>query len=273
VPRWVAFAALTLFVVVILLFSTRRSGRLIEDLTAEPTGRSDPELPDGADHLDTLGTAAADPDPDPSPWPASQPSPRVSKPALLANVAASHGLFAAVLSAGIVLAEIPPSALGVGGAVSGARAVGLGLAIGLAIAVVNTLLGGVADAFGADPGGPLRELLAPDSARGWLLLLFVVLPIIAGFEELLFRGVLIGAFAAGFEVSPWLLAVGSSVVFGVGHGAQGRLGIAAAALLGVVLAAVFVATGSLLVVAVAHYVVNAVEVGLLEGLGYEPFDG
>lgn len=232
-PRWVAFAALTLLVLGLLLFSARRSGRLIEELAAESTG--------------------------------------VSKLSLLANVAITHGLFAVVLSAGIVLAEIPPSTLGVGGAASGAKAAGLGLAVGLSIAVVNTLFGGLTEGFDADPGGQLRELLAPESRRGWLLLLLVVLPVIAGFEELLFRGALIGAFAAGFELSPWLLAVGSSVAFGAGHGAQGWLGIAATALLGFVLAAVFVATESLLVVGLAHYVVNAVEIGLVEGLGYEPF--
>jgi hypothetical protein len=36
---------------------------------------------------------------------------------------------------------------------------------------------------------------------------------------------------------------------------------------------VFVTTGSLLVVWLAHYVVNAVEFVLVEGIGYEPFGG
>ena len=34
-----------------------------------------------------------------------------------------------------------------------------------------------------------------------------MLPIIAVFEELLFRAALIGVLAAGFDLSPWLLAV------------------------------------------------------------------
>lgn len=258
-PRWVAFAALTLLVLAILLLSARRSEQLVEELASEPTDR--PELPDDADHLAEIETSASAP-----------ASPRVSKTALLANVAVTHGLFALVLLAGALIAEVPLSALGIGSAaVSGTDAVAVGVAIGLAIAVVNTLAGGVAEAFEADPSGPLRELLAPDSRRGWLALLFVVLPIIAGFEELLFRSVLIGAFAAGFDLSPWALAVGSSVVFGAGHGAQGRLGIAATGLLGFALAAVFVTTDSLLVVWLAHYVVNAVEFVLVEGIGYEPF--
>jgi len=102
---------------------------------------------------------------------------------------------------------------------------------------------------------------------GWVVLLVVVLPLIAGFEELLFRAAMIGAFSAGFGVSPWLLAVLSSVAFAAGHGAQGRLGILATGVLGFALAAVFVVTESLLVVVVAHYVINAVEFGL-EGIGY-----
>ena len=98
-----------------------------------------------------------------------------------------------------------------------------------------------------------------------------MLPVIAAFEELLFRAALVGGFAAGFGVSPWPLAVLSSAAFAAGHGAQGRLGVAVTGLLGFVLAAAFVLTESLLVVVVAHYVVNAVEFGLAEGLGREPF--
>lgn len=258
-PQWVAFAALTLLVLTVLLLSARRSSRLVDELATEPMD-SCSELPDGADHLDAADV--------PTPKPAT---PRVSKVALFINVTVSQGLFAAVLLAGVAFADIPPSALGIGtGVVSGGIAVAVGAAVGIVIAILNTVAGSVADAFDADPSGALRELLAPESGRGWLVLLIVVLPTIAGVEELLFRGILIGAFAAGFDLSPWLLAVGASVVFGAGHGAQGRLGIVATGALGFVLATVFVTTGSLLVVVVAHYVVNVAEFVLLEGIGYEP---
>ncbi len=259
--RWVAFAALTLLVLAVLLFSARASARVVDELAATDshnrTGMD--RLPDGADHLDAIDV------PSPS-------TPQVSNRALLANVALSHGLFAAVLLVGIVLANVPLSSLGIGdGGLSGGAAVGVGVATGLALAAVNTATGAIADAFDADPSGPLRELLAPDSCVGWIALLVVVLPIIAGFEELLFRAVLIGAFSVGFDLSPWLLAVVSSVAFAAGHGAQGWLGIVATGVLGFVLAAIFVLTGSLLVVAVAHYVVNAVEFVVMEGFEYEPF--
>ncbi|WP_218138592.1 CPBP family intramembrane glutamic endopeptidase [Halobacterium jilantaiense] len=108
----------------------------------------------------------------------------------------------------------------------------------------------------------LREALTPRTLREWAFLFLVALPVVAGFEELLFRGVLVGALATGFGVSPWLLTVGASVLFGAAHTAQGSVGVAVTALLGLALAAVFVLTDSLLAAAVAHYVVNAVEFGV-----------
>ncbi|MUV91032.1 CPBP family intramembrane metalloprotease, partial [Halapricum sp. CBA1109] len=84
----------------------------------------------------------------------------------------------------------------------------------------------VVDARGIDHDESLRELLAPESAGGWLLLLCVILPLIAGVEELLFRAAAIGAVAAGTGVSPWpgwrLVVLRSR--FGAGHSAQGRAG-------------------------------------------------
>ena len=252
-PRWVAFSALTLVVLAVVLLSARASKRVVSEL-AEPMPRS-VSLPDGADHLDAVATGVGRADTRPSPI------------AMLANVGASHALLAAVLVAGVWLAEIPLSAIGVG-TTAAADALVAGTGIGLAVAAANTLLGGLLD---ADPSAVLRELLAPDSPVGWVLLLLVVLPVIAGFEELLFRAILIGAFAEGVGLPTWFLAVGSSAVFAAGHGAQGRLGVAVTGAFGLVLAVAFVTTGSLAVVAIAHYVINAVEFVLAEGPGYEPF--
>jgi membrane protease YdiL (CAAX protease family) len=247
VSRWVAFAALTLVVVAFLLASARASERVVSELTtqSEPSQGLD-ELDDGADHLDVAGQLG----------PRATGEQRVSALALLANVGVSHALFAGILIAGIWLAEIPVRALGLETDSIGLEAIAVGIAVGAALAAGNAALGRVVD---ADPSARLRELLTPATTRGWALLLAVVLPIIAGFEELLFRGILVGAFAAGFALSPWFLAVGSSIVFAAGHGAQGRLGIAVTGVLGLALATVFVVTDSLLVVVIAHYIVNAVE--------------
>jgi membrane protease YdiL (CAAX protease family) len=192
--------------------------------------------------------------------------------ALLANVALSQGVFGVALVGAAWFAEIPPAALGVvpGDPWNvGLPAVGVGVAVGVALYVGNELAAALVDAAGVDYSEGLREALAPDDLRGWLVLLGVVLPIIAGFEELLFRAALIGAFSAGFGLSPWLMAVFSTVAFAVGHGAQGPGGIAVTGLLGFALAATFVLTGSLLVVVVAHYLVNALEFVVHEGLGIE----
>jgi membrane protease YdiL (CAAX protease family) len=247
VPRWVAFAALTLVVVTVLLASARASERVVSELAARSqSNRGLDELEDGTDHLDVAARSG----------PTDSGERHVSALALLANVGASQAVFAGIVIAGAWLAEIPLHHLGIGIDSIGLKGVGIGIAVGAALAAGNAALGRVVD---ADPSARLRALLTPATTGGWALLLVVVLPIIAGFEELLFRGVLVGGFAAGFGLSPWLLAVGSSIVFAAGHGAQGRLGIAVTGGLGLALAAVFVATDSLLVVVVAHYVVNAVE--------------
>jgi len=91
--------------------------------------------------------------------------------------------------------------------------------------------------------------------------------IIALVEEFLFRAAAIGAAALALPVSPWVLAVVSSVGFALGHGAQGRVGVVVTGALGFALAAGFVISGSFVVVVVAHYLVNAMEFAVHEGLG------
>ena len=175
---------------------------------------------------------------------------------LLVNTTASQATLAAMLVAAGWLAEVPADALGLAWSLELA---GVGLAVGLVFAAGNEALMRAFDAVGLGYDDSLRDALTPTTLSGWLLLLFVALPVVAGFEELLFRGVLVGALSTGFDLSPWVLAVASSVAFGAAHTAQGWIGVFVTTLLGLVLAAVYVATGSLLVVFVAHYVVNAVE--------------
>ena len=198
----------------------------------------------------------------------------MSTGALLVNVALSQGLLGTILVFGAWYAEIPLSAFGIlpGDPWNlGLPALAIGLGFGVALYAANELLGALVEDLGVDFSEELREVLAPESPGGWLVLMVVVLPTIAAFEEVLFRAALVGALSAGFAVSPWLLAVLSSVAFAIGHGMQGPGGIVVTGLLGFVLAAAFVLTGSLLVVIVAHYVVNALEFVVHEGLGLDPF--
>ncbi|WP_144901895.1 CPBP family intramembrane glutamic endopeptidase [Halobellus captivus] len=193
------------------------------------------------------------------------PVPDLSTASLLANVAVSQGLFGVLLLAGAWYAEIQAWAFGVATDAVSLHAAALGVGLGVALYVANEAGATVGARFGLGEGERLRRALAPDSPLGWAALLFVVLPVIAAFEELLFRGALVGVLAAGYGVSPWLLALGSSVAFGVGHGAQGRVGVLVTATLGFVLAAAFILTESLVVVVIAHYLVNALEFVVHEG--------
>lgn len=194
----------------------------------------------------------------------------LSTMALLANVAFSQGLFALVLFGAVVYTGIPADALGIEFSWSYLeQGLLLGAVFGIALYVANEVAAALATRFGFDHDEELRELLGPDSMTEWGVLLVVVLPIIAVFEELLFRAAMIGAIEAGFGVSPWLLAVVSSVAFAVGHGIQGSVGIVVTGALGFVLAAIFVVTGSFLVVVVAHYLINAFEFVVHEGLELE----
>lgn len=183
---------------------------------------------------------------------------------LYANIVVSQGLFLAVLAVVVWWTNVPVVALGIDTDTISGTIIGVGLATGAALYVSNELVAAVATRLGVTPSTDLAEALAPDSVGGWVFLLVVLLPLIAGFEEVLFRGVLIGALAMGFEISPWILAVGSSVVFGLGHGAQGRTGIVVTGLLGFGLATLFIISGSLMLVIIAHYVVNALEFGVRE---------
>jgi len=189
---------------------------------------------------------------------------------LLANVAISQGLFALVLLGAVLYTGVPASALGIEFSWAYLETgILLGTAAGVVLYVGNELAAALATRFGLDHDEGLRELLAPESLQGWGVLLGGVLPIIAVFEELLFRAALIGALSAGFDVSPWLLAVASSIAFALGHGMQGTVGIVVTGVLGFVLAAIFVVTGSLLVVVVAHYWINALEFVVHEGFDLE----
>lgn len=235
----------------------------------------DPDALSSPERAPTLGEPAADQPTTLEDPHAVAPPPRepveLSPALLLANVLVTQGVLAGIVVGGIVLFEIPGSAVGLGSGpwVWGLDALGLGLALGVGLWLGSEGAGRLADAAGVTYDEGLREMLAPDTAAGWLLLVFVVLPIIAGAEELLFRAALVGVPAAALEVSPWVFVVASSALFALGHGAQGRVGIAATGVLGLALGAAFVLTESLVVVVLAHYVVNVLEFGVHELVGLD----
>jgi membrane protease YdiL (CAAX protease family) len=185
-----------------------------------------------------------------------------SHASLLVNLSLTHFAIALVVAAIAWLTQVPFEVLGVGKSPD----VLAGILLGVGIYAIDEGLGIVVRARGHEEPTMVRELLAPESRSEWVLLLVVVLPIIAFGEEFLFRGALIGGVASVTGLSPWLLAVLSSICFGLAHTAQGSVGIAATAALGLALAAGFVLTGNLWLVVIAHYLVNALEFAVHEAL-------
>ena len=262
-PNWTLFTSVTLLVLTVLITLARASQGAVAGESDEPLGRTETESGESPDTMDTTARderapgAERTPEDDPIPENERAPEDELTPGLLLVNVALTQGLFGSVLALSAVLTRIPRAALGVESATL--LQLGGGIALGVALFGANELGQRTADAFEIDYEDGLRELLTPDSHRGWVVLLGVVLPVIAGFEELLFRSALVGALAVGYGLSPWLLAVLSTVAFAVGHGAQGPGGILVTGTLGGALAVAFVLSGSLLVVVVAHYLVNALE--------------
>lgn len=273
--RWGAFVGLTFLVVTLLLFLARVSQKLLSD-SAATTSCGQQSLPLGQTpsrrdaRTDSVIPRFESPAGTGAPAQASDTGTddvEMSTGALLANVALTQGLFGGLLAAGAFYFQVPLADLGVtqNPLSTGLLGLGVGTAFGLLLWLGNEIAGLIADAAGAGYDESLREILAPDSVGGWVILLGAVLPTIAFVEEFIFRAAAIGAISAGLNTSPWILAILSSLAFGVAHGAQGRTGIVVTGTLGFALAAGFVLTESLLVVVVAHYLVNALELVVHEG--------
>jgi membrane protease YdiL (CAAX protease family) len=178
----------------------------------------------------------------------------LSRWSLYLNVAVSHGLILALFAVLLWWTAVPIGALGIEATPDWRWLVGLAvLLVGL-----NEAADRVARAVGS-ADNPLRDRLTPESGTEWAALAGLVLPVIAVTEEVLFRGLLIGAFGVGTPIPPVALIVGAAVAFGLAHTAQGRLGVGVATLLGLVLGGVYYWSGSLWLVIGAHYVVDLVE--------------
>ena len=133
--------------------------------------------------------------------------------------------------------------------------IGLGLATQVAVYLITTWLIKI---FGRHIYSPwlIRNIL-PDRPLEWLLVTLAFIPPVA-MEELLFRTLLIGLFKPVLPIT--LLIIVTSIVFGLMHQPQGRLGMALAGIINALFCLVFVWTGQLLVTFLAHYCVNILQV-------------
>jgi membrane protease YdiL (CAAX protease family) len=263
-PQWAPFLAVVTVLTAAVLVLARQS----QSLVSADDGPKPAQSPDPLDSQEPPHPQTPPGGVDGQPRPAT---PQLTTGLLLANVAVTQGVVAGIVLGVAWFFAIPADALGVALRLNGSTLVLVagGVGFGGLLWVANELSTTVADAVGAAYDEALRELLAPDTAGGWLALYGGVLPVIALSEELLFRAALIGVPAAGYGVSPLALAVLSSIAFALGHGAQGRVGVVVTGALGLVLAGAYVVSGSLLLVVAAHYVVNFLEFLVHEHLGVE----
>lgn len=138
------------------------------------------------------------------------------------------------------------------------RGAGREIAVGVALfvplfvglAVLETLL----RAAGlADPLAP-PAYLQPQSAIDYLFALLLLLAVSVS-EETVFRGYLLRRLTQ-VTGRAWLAVLLSSVVFALGHGYQGSLGVIAVGVIGVVFAVVYLKRGSLIAPMVMHFIQN-----------------
>jgi membrane protease YdiL (CAAX protease family) len=98
--------------------------------------------------------------------------------------------------------------------------------------------------------------IRPRSSREWPWVVIALLPV-ALMEELLFRSLLLGAFAPYVNIIYFV--VGVSVFFGLLHIPQGEWGVVGVILVSIILSVLFLWRESLLVVVIAHWVMNVMQ--------------
>ncbi len=133
-----------------------------------------------------------------------------------------------------------------------------GLASGAALHVVVLFAGKVAERrYGEGVWDPAVALaLLPERASQWLPTAGALL-VAAFFEELFFRGLLIGVVAEWIVVG--LLVPLSSLMFGALHLVQGRFGVVVSSGVGLALAGLYVWQGGLLAPTAAHWLLNLLQ--------------
>lgn len=109
------------------------------------------------------------------------------------------------------------------------------------------------------------KAITPRNRRELGLVLLAMGPVVL-LEELLFRSLLIGGLRPLLPLP--VLLIGWSVLFGLLHQPQGSWGMIGAGFAGLLLSYLFVASGTLVLPVVAHYLTNSVQVIQAMRLGY-----
>ncbi len=133
------------------------------------------------------------------------------------------------------------------------------IALGLAAALGAYLVGPLVSALFPgleDQGRAVDDLGIGAGIGSDLGTVFVLVGLVPLGEELLFRGVLVGAWVRARR--PVVAVLSSTVLFSLAHVTVGPRSIVVTALLGALFAAVLMVTGSLAAPVLAHCIVNAV---------------
>ncbi len=101
--------------------------------------------------------------------------------------------------------------------------------------------------------------IRPRSSREWPWVVLALIPI-ALMEELLFRSLLLGAFVP--HVNILYFVIGVSVFFGLLHLPQGEWGVVGVILVSLLFSVLFLWRESLLVVVIAHWLMNVMQLVL-----------
>lgn len=108
--------------------------------------------------------------------------------------------------------------------------------------------------------------IMPKRRREWLLVPLAFIPAVM-MEELLFRSLLLGCF---WMVMPtWMLILSTSIIFGLMHLPQGRLGTIGAGSLNIILAIIFVTSWNIIIPFMAHYTINVLQVFIARFQGWD----
>jgi len=109
------------------------------------------------------------------------------------------------------------------------------------------------------------KAITPRNRRELGLVLLAMGPVVL-LEELLFRSLLIGGLRPLLPLP--VLVIGWSILFGLLHQPQGSWGMIGAGLAGLLLSYLFVASGTVVLPVVAHYLTNSIQLLQAMRLGY-----
>ena len=136
--------------------------------------------------------------------------------------------------------------------------IAVGLGVGIVIQLtINIVTVQAVNRYGSHIYLPwlVRNIL-PSHRSQWIWLALAFIPPVA-MEELLFRTLWVGLFQ---DVIPLAILIsGTSLVFGLMHGPQGKLGMIVTGTINAIFCLLFVWSGELLVTLVAHYTVNMLQ--------------